>query len=96
MGRKMIYGTENSTTTYQRRRPIHNKILTDIRKYNIIRDDYSELFSKNDDELDVIFHNIQLEKIIMKIEHLLTERANTITIINNINLNIDSKKGLIQ
>ena len=76
MGRNMIYGLEtNNLSTYQRRRPLLNKILTNIHRYDLdIGLNTNEIHKKNDDELEIIYYNIILERIRIKINDYFKEK----------------------
>lgn len=73
MGRNMIYGLENNSSTYQRRRPLLNKIMSHNRKYDL-GIDTNELYKNTDYELELIYYNIILKKINIKINEYTQER----------------------
>ena len=73
MGRNMIYGLENNSSTYQRRRPLLNKIMSHNRKYDL-GIDTNELNKNTDDELEIIYYNIFLKKINIKIDEYTQEK----------------------
>lgn len=77
MGRKMIYGLENNSSTYQRRRPLLNKIMTQNRKYDL-GIDTNELYKKTDEELEIIYYSIILNKINIKIDEYTQEKVRII------------------